>query len=148
MGDRNSDAGEFGKKIVEMELSTRVCDRLPQVRNAFRLSQRGLAKRLGVTSQLISMIESGKTGLHYRHAKTIEHEFGVSAEWLMKGEGEMLVHKAGKKSAQLDTALNCFPEIMKTLNAFAGKLTIEDWYALNSICSRINHSGEIESEVS
>ena len=134
-----------------MDYSARVRDRLVQVRNAFRISQRGLAKRVGVTSQLISMIESGKSSLSYRLAKLIEYEFGVKAEWLMYGEGEMLVHKDEEKSAQpaqLDTVLICFPEIVKTLNEFAGKLTIEDWYALNSICSRINHSGGIESEAS
>lgn len=148
MGDRYFSSGESGKEMIRMEYSARVCDRLPQVRNVFRLSQRGLAKRVGVTSQLISMIESGKTDLNYRVAKLIEHEFGVRAEWLMNGEGEMMVHKDEKRPAQLDLVLNSFPEIAKTLNEFAGKLTIEDWYALNSICSRINHSGEIESEAS
>ena len=131
-----------------MEYSARVCDRLVQVRSAFRISQRGLAKRINVTSQLVSMIESGKTGLSYRIAKLIEYEFGVRAEWLMNGEGEMLVHKDEKKSAQLDTALNCFPEIVIAINTFVGKLTVEDMLTLNSICSRINHSGEIESEAS
>lgn len=139
----NNNEGGFGlvkREATVAETILRPCDRLTQVRGAFKLSQRGLAKRVGMTSQLISMVETGKAPLSYRLAKLIEYEFGVSAVWLLSGEGEMMVGNKNEEPDPFLSVVKCFPEITKTLNAFAKKLTVEDWCALSTICSRLNQN--------
>ena len=116
-------------------------DRLQQVRQAYNISQRQLAKRIGVTSQLISMIETGKTQLSHLTAKAIESEFGVNHEWLMTGQGEMMAKKPNASrmpvvSNKLTAALSYYPNIAKTLNDLVEKMTIADWEALNDFVSR------------
>ena len=68
-------------------------DRLQELRQAFGISQRQLAKRIGVTSQLVSMMETGKSQISHLTAKAIESEFGVNHEWLITGEGEMMIKR-------------------------------------------------------
>ena len=118
-----------------------VKERMLQVREAFGINQRQLAKRIGVTSQLISQVENEKIALSHLTAKAIEAEFGVDHDWLMTGEGEMLTKKknATKEvtlSEELTSALAYYPRIMDALNALAKKMTLADWEALNAFVSR------------
>ena len=116
-------------------------DRIQQVRQAFNISQRQLAKRIGVTSQLISMIENGKTQLSHLTAKAIEAEFGVNHEWLMTGQGEMMTRKPNASrmpviSNRLMAAMSYYPNIAKAVNSIVERMTIADWEALNDFLSR------------
>ena len=116
-------------------------DRLQELRQAYSLSQRQLAKRLGVTSQLISMMETGKSQISHLTAKAIESEFGVNHEWLMTGQGEMMVKRPNASRSPIITdelaAVLCYyPNIAKALNSFASKMTLSDWEALNAFLSR------------
>lgn len=116
-------------------------DRMQELRQAFNISQRQLAKRIGVTSQLISMIETGKTQLSHLTAKAIEAEYGVNHEWLLTGQGEMMTRKPNASrmpvvSPQLTAVLCYYPNIAKALNDFVDRMTISDWEALNAFLSR------------
>lgn len=123
-------------------------DRLVELRSMFNITQRQLAKRVGVTSQLISMMETGKTQLSHLTAKAMEAEFGVNHEWLLTGEGEMMVRKQNASKAPIVsnelTAILCYyPNIAKALNDFVSKMTMKDWDALNDFLSR---STQVQSE--
>ena len=116
-------------------------DRLQELRQAFGISQRQLAKRVGVTSQLISMMETGKTQISHLTAKAIESEYGVNHEWLMTGQGEMMVKKPNPSrmpviSPQLTAILCYYPNIAKAVNSFVERMTLQDWEALNAFLSR------------
>ena len=116
-------------------------DRLVELRRTFDITQRQLAKRVGVTSQLISMMETGKAQLSHLTAKAMEAEFGVNHEWLLTGEGEMMARKPNASKAPIVsnefTAVLCYyPNIAKALNYFVSKMTLHDWDALNDFLSR------------
>ena len=118
-----------------------VRDRLMELRRTFNLTQRQLAKRVGVTSQLVSMMETGKAQLSHLTAKAMEAEFGVNHEWLLTGTGEMMARKPNASrnpiiSNELTAVLCYYPNIAKALNMFVSKMTIRDWDALNDFLSR------------
>lgn len=115
--------------------------RLQELRRTFGLTQRQLAKRVGITSQLVSMMETGKAPLSHTTAKAMEAEFGVNHEWLMNGYGDMMVKKENpsKKpvvSNEFLAVLCYYPNIAEALNQFASKMTLHDWEALNDFLSR------------
>ena len=115
-------------------------DRIRKIREIFHLNQRELGERIGVTSQLISQMESGKTPVSSMTARAMEAELGVSADWLLYGRGEMATEKGnrGKQPAvpELSPILAYFPAVAEGLNCLAGKLNLADWQALNSFCLR------------
>lgn len=114
-------------------------ERLREVREIFHLNQRQLAEKIGVTSQLVSQMESGKTPLSTMTARALEAELGVSAVWLLYGTGDMVTEKRnmGKAPPDLIPALSYFPAVTEAVNRAAGKLTLADWQALNSFCMRM-----------
>ena len=103
-----------------MDYSARVRDRLVQVRNAIRISQRGLATRVDVTSQLISMIESGKSSLSYRLAKLIEYEFGVKESGLKLVGAPAIsdVNITDERTVAYTFSVSVYPEV--TLGQYKG----------------------------
>ena len=119
-------------------------DRLREVREIFHLNQRQLAEKIGVTSQLISQMESEKTAVSSMTARAIEAEMGVSAAWLLYGTGEMVSEKRnmGKVPPDLIPALSYFPAVTEAMNKAAEKLTLADWQALNAFCMRIMQEKE------
>lgn len=124
-------------------------DRLQELRKTYNITQRQLAKRVGVTSQLISMMETGKAQISHLTAKAMEAEFGVNHEWLMNGVGEMMVRKPNASrmpvvSNELTAVLCYYPNIAKALNLFVSKMTLPDWEALNSFLSRCMQEKEEE----
>ena len=123
-------------------------DRLIEIRRVYNLTQRELAKRIGVTSQLVSMIETEKVQMSHLTAKAIEAEFGINHEWILNGEGEMLTRKQNVSSSPIIpnelTAILCYyPNIAKALNDLIKKMTLSDWDALNDFLSR-NMQGKEE----
>lgn len=115
--------------------------RIEAIQYTFHVSQAGLARRIGVTPQLISQVVNEKIPLSYLSAKAIESEFGVNHEWLMTGEGEMITPKknAAKEpdlAPELATALGYYPAIADCLNRLAKRMTLADWEALNNFLTR------------
>jgi len=123
-------------------------DRLRKVRGMFHLNQRQLAERIGVTSQLISQMESEKTPVSAMTARAIEAETGVSAAWLLSGAGDMVTEKrnTGKAPPDLIPALSYFPAVTEALSRASEKLTLADWQALNSFCMRMMKKTPCENE--
>ena len=115
-------------------------DRIREIREIFHLNQRELGEKIGVTSQLISPMESGKTPISTMTARAMEAELGVSANWLLYGTGEMVSEKKnlGKRQTipELTPVLAYFPAVAEGLNRPARKMNLADWQALNSFCLR------------
>lgn len=66
--------------------------RLKEARQALGLSQVQLAKKLSLSQSTLAALETGAREIYDRHAKLLEAICGISAVWLMKGEGTMLLH--------------------------------------------------------
>ena len=116
-------------------------DRLDEIRRIYHISQSEMARRIGVTPQLLSQVVNEKIQISYLTAKAIESEFGVNAEWIMRGTGEMLATKDNKArdidfTPELVSALKCFPGIVSALNELSSRMTLQDWEALNSFLTR------------
>lgn len=130
-----------------------VRNRLDSVLRTFRVSQSELARRIGVTPQLISQIMNDKLQLSYLTAKAIESELGVNSKWLLEGEGEMItakdnVSKELNLTQNLVFALKQYPGITNALNSLAEKMTLEDWEALNRFVSRSKAPNEADEQQS
>ena len=126
-------------------------ERLQEVRKAFNINQSQLAKRIGVTSQLVSQIENERIPISFLTAKAIEAELGVNHEWLMTGEGDMMAVKrnATKEVAiadELMVALGYYPNIVNAINNLAKRLTLSDWEAINDFFSRDTQQQSAESD--
>lgn len=130
------------------ELSQR--NRLLEVRKAFSLNQSQLAKRIGVTPQLISQIENERIPISFLTAKAIEAELGVNHEWLITGEGDMMAVKRNASKPvevadELVTILSHYPNIVNAINSLARRLTFSDWEAINDFFSRDTQQQSAES---
>lgn len=63
--------------------------RFSLVREKTGLSQKDMAEKLKVQKSVVSEIESGKRDISKNVILALVAEFGVSADWLLTGEGEM-----------------------------------------------------------
>lgn len=58
------------------------------------MPQDTFAKKVGLTKNYISLVETGNRSLADRTVKDICRIFGVNEEWLRNGTGEMFVQKS------------------------------------------------------
>jgi len=68
-------------------------ERFRDIINAIRLHQLAIAKRLGCTAAYVSQIKTGLCPLAGSFAQKVEQEFGISARWLMSGEGRLIADR-------------------------------------------------------
>lgn len=61
--------------------------RLREEREAAGLSARALSLRAGLSQGLAALIESGTTKMGHRSAAALADALGVSASWLLFGQG-------------------------------------------------------------
>ena len=116
-------------------------ERFDEIRYAFHISQSELARRIGVSPQLISQTVTEKIQVSYLTAKAIESEFGVRAEWVINGTGEMMTQKEDKSkgldlSPELVAVLKRYPGIVSAVNDLSARMTLQDWDALNAFLTR------------
>ncbi len=65
--------------------NTSINQRFKTIRKENQLSQVELAKRLGVSQSVVSLIESGHSSVSVEVLKKLSHEFDLSADWLIFG---------------------------------------------------------------
>lgn len=116
-------------------------ERIDMMKYTFHVSQSELARRIGVSPQLISQIVNGKIHISYLTAKALESEFGVNAEWVINGTGEMMTRRENKAkelnlNPELVAALKSYPGIVSVINDLASRMTLQDWEALNAFLTR------------
>lgn len=114
-------------------------ERIRAIREALHLNQSQLARRIGVTSQLVSLMENDKSQMSNLVAKAISTEFGISIDWILKGEGPMYSPTSNHPTSlpqPLEAALCSYPTVAKLLNEIAYKMNLADWEALESFAAR------------
>lgn len=63
--------------------------KIQKIRAELGLKQGEFARQMGISQGMLSDIERGHKPLTNRNVKLICHEFGVSRDWLLTGQGEM-----------------------------------------------------------
>lgn len=71
--------------------------RIAQIRKSQKINQDEFARRLGLTKNFISLIETGGRSPSERTILDICREFNVNEYWLRTGEGEMFLVKSRKE---------------------------------------------------
>ena len=72
-------------------------ERITQVRKSAKMNQDDFAKKIGLTKNYISLIETGGRVPSDRTVGDICREFNVSEMWLRTGEGEMFRQKSRRE---------------------------------------------------
>lgn len=67
------------------ELST-LGERIRAARTRANISQEELARRVGVGKNVVSRWETGQSDLRADNLRSVTHELGVSADWLLDGK--------------------------------------------------------------
>jgi len=98
-----------------------VRQRIRDVRKALRLSQKEFAKRLGMQSGALSMIEVGDNALTEKNIKLICMTFNLNENWLRTGDGEMFVSSPYEKEF-FEIYGNLLPETQDALLRLAKDL--------------------------
>ena len=83
-------------------------NRIREVRKAAKISQEEFGKRLGLSRQFITLVETGERIPSDRTIRDICREFGINETWLRTGDGDM----AASKSRQQEMA-----ELIRSLMA-------------------------------
>ncbi len=68
------------------EKTRTVVERIRSLRKAYGLTQIALARKLGVTQSIVSLVESGKSSVSINFLKKMAENFDVSLDWLVHGK--------------------------------------------------------------
>ena len=117
-------------------------DRIKKIRNDAGLNQTEFGEIIGATRPMIATYEGGKVTPDATTRMLICEKFNVNPEWLEHG-GDAEPYKASLIS-QLATALRNAPAIEAALNQLLGRLTLEDWKALNAVVEKAIRANEKE----
>ena len=109
-------------------------DRIKKIRKDAGLNQTEFGEIIGATQAMITSYERGKVVPDSAKRMLICEKFNVNPEWLEHG-GDAEPYKASLIS-QLSTALRNAPAIEAALNQLLGRLTLEDWKALNAVVEK------------
>jgi transcriptional regulator with XRE-family HTH domain len=90
---------------MDEETNLTASQRVKFLRKELNLTQAEFAKLISVSTSLITYIEQGKRTLNDRYIKLICDSFGVSAQWIKTGEGNLYNEK---KEARISKLLALF----------------------------------------
>ena len=85
-------------------------ERIKQVRKSMNLTLEAFGQRIGVTRAAISNIENGVRSVTEQMRRSVCREFGVSEDWLLTGEGKMIVQTPSSEVDELARKYNLTPE--------------------------------------
>lgn len=105
--------------------------RLKLIRAHIDLNQKDFGKELGVSKQAVSNWETGNQEIPESQILSISRTFGISAEWLRTGVGEMIANtQTVEKSAQSRD------EILAELITIACKLNKDNLFAVRTLAKQ------------
>lgn len=93
-------------------------DRIKQVRESMKMSQREFGEGLGVSRDVISNIEYGRVDPKDIFIQHLCDRYKVSEDWLRTGEGEPFTEAPGA-SAKANEALKLFRELRPEFQDYA-----------------------------
>ena len=107
-------------------------DRLIIIREREKLNQEDFAKKIGVSRNFISLVETGKRNLSDRTIADICRIFNINETWLRTGEGEMLVQKSRNDEISdfIGDVLSGEPDFRRLLVSILSRMTTDEWKML------------------
>ena len=104
-----------------MKKNIAVHQRVREVRQSLKLTQKDFAKQVGLAQTALSMIELGHNTLTDKVIKLICAEFGINETWMRTGKGEMMKESPNLKELG-DILVNLTPETQNYLLLMAREL--------------------------
>ena len=117
-------------------------DRIKKIRKDAGLNQTEFGEVIGATQFMVTSYETGRAVPDSARTMLICEKFNVNPEWLEHG-GDVEPYKASLIS-QLTTALRNAPAIEAALEQLLGRLSLEDWKALNAVVRKAIQAKEKE----
>ena len=115
-------------------------DRIMKIRQESGLTMEQFGQRIGISRSSISLIESGARSPTKQTLLSICREFGVSYDWLTRGEGEM------KPPEDEDEAVNRLmlsgTDFQKAVFRSMASLPPEAWACLRQFVDNLKKSGQ------
>lgn len=107
-------------------------DRIISLRESLGVNQEEFAKRIGVSRNFISLVETGKRNLSDRTISDICREFNVNETWLRTGEGEMFTQmsRTDEISAFVGSILKGEPDFRQKFISVLARMTPDEWQLL------------------
>lgn len=107
-------------------------DRILSLRESLGANQEEFAKRIGVSRNFISLVETGKRNLSDRTIADICREFNVNEIWLRTGEGEMFTQmsRTDEISAFVGSILKGEPDFRQKFISVLARMTPDEWKLL------------------
>lgn len=107
-------------------------DRILSLRESLGINQEEFAKRIGVSRNFISLVETGKRNLSDRTVSDICREFNVNEIWLRTGEGEMFTQmsRTDEISAFVGSILRGEPDFRQKFISVLARMTPDEWQLL------------------
>ena len=107
-------------------------DRIISLRGKLKVNQEEFAKRIGVSRNFISLVETGKRNLSDRTIVDICREFAVNETWLRTGEGEIFMPKSrtDEIAAFVGDILKGTPDFRQKFISVLARMTVEEWQIL------------------
>lgn len=105
-------------------------ERIKSLRKKIGISQEVFAKKLGLTKNYISLVESGNRNLSEQSVRVLCREFNVNEEWLRTGTGEMFLPTDRKSDIAKLTKQLLDEEDDSFKNRFISmlaNLSVEEW---------------------
>ena len=87
----------------------KINERLKEIRNTLKLSQREFSKQIFISQSLYSDIELGNFELKERYIRLISSQFNINVDWLKTGKGKML--KLSKHDVKLEYLNDLFNQL-------------------------------------
>lgn len=116
-------------------------DRIKQIRELNKLSQRAFAERIGISGPSVARLESGENNPGEQTIRAICSEFCIRREWLMFGEKPMQVADMPNAPEtlvpDLVAVLSEYPAVLDMFQRVVGKMTPADWKRLNALLDEV-----------
>lgn len=109
-------------------------ERIKQVRNMVKMSQRAFADKIGISGPSVARLESGENNPSEQTIVLICEKFGINRKWLETGEGERLASsQSDSLIPRLQKVLANYPALANALGAAIKVMKEEDFARLNQI---------------
>lgn len=90
-------------------------ERLLELRNYFKMSQREFCSKIGMKQGTFAPLETGIREIRDTYVKLICQAYNVNEEWFRTGKGEMFLEKPDR---ELEELLNIYDNLTPSLKRF------------------------------
>ncbi|MBO4698322.1 helix-turn-helix domain-containing protein [bacterium] len=88
-------------------------DRIRKIREIFNMTQKDMAKELGISQAYLCNIENGKNNANADVIFKLTLQFGVKPLWLAEGVGDMFVYPIRKATSMIHEKENFYSSVDK-----------------------------------